>query len=83
MKIFKLFSKFSGLKPNILKCEVPRIGSLKGVKKWQSVVLSVFIDLATKTIKILYIYQVYIFLIIKSYKYKKKLWKASLICKTF
>ena len=44
MKIFKLFSKFSGLKPNILKYEIPHIGSLKGVKKWQSVVLSVFIQ---------------------------------------
>ena len=29
MKTFKLFSKFSGLKPNILKCEVAGIGSLK------------------------------------------------------
>ena len=43
MRIFKLFSKFSGLKPNILKCEVPGKGSLKGVKKWQPVVLSVLI----------------------------------------
>ena len=32
MKTFKLFSEFSGLKPNILKCEVAGIGSLKGVK---------------------------------------------------
>ena len=32
MIAFKLFSKFSGLKPNILKCEVAGIGSLKGVK---------------------------------------------------
>ena len=31
MKTFKLSSKFSGLKPNILKCEVAGIGSLKGV----------------------------------------------------
>ena len=32
MKTFRLFPKFSGLKPNILKCEVACIGSLKGVK---------------------------------------------------
>ena len=32
MKTFKLFTKFSGLKPNILKSEVAGIGSLKGVK---------------------------------------------------
>ena len=32
MKTFKLFSKCSGLKPNILKREVAGMGSLKGVK---------------------------------------------------
>ena len=32
MKTFKLFSKFSGLKPNILKCDIVDIGSLKEVK---------------------------------------------------
>ena len=32
MKTFKLFSKFSGLKPTILRCEFAGIGSLKGVK---------------------------------------------------
>ena len=32
MKTFKLFSKFYGLKPTILKCEVSSIDSLKGVK---------------------------------------------------
>ena len=32
MKTFKLFSKFSGLKPNILKCEVAGIGFRKRVK---------------------------------------------------
>ena len=32
MKTFKLFSKFSCLKPNILKCEVAGIGSLTEVK---------------------------------------------------
>ena len=31
MKTFKLFSKFSDLKSNILKCELAGIGSLKGV----------------------------------------------------
>ena len=29
MEAFKLFSKFSGLKPNILNCGVEGIGSLK------------------------------------------------------
>ena len=32
MKTFKLFSKFSGLKRDILKCEVAGIGSQKGVQ---------------------------------------------------
>ena len=32
MKTFKLFSKFSGLKRNILKCDIVDIGSLKEVK---------------------------------------------------
>ena len=32
IKHFNLFSKFSSLKPNISKCEVAGIGSLKGVK---------------------------------------------------
>ena len=51
MKTFKLFSKFSGLKPNILKCEVAGIGSLKGVK--MAVCGIKCIDLTTETIKIL------------------------------
>ena len=32
MKTFKLFSKFFGLKPHILKCDLAGLGSLKGVK---------------------------------------------------
>ena len=40
MKTFKLFSEFSDLKPNILKCEVPGIGSLKRIQI--SVVSNVF-----------------------------------------
>ena len=32
MKNFKLFSKCCGLEPNVLKCEIAGIGSLKGVK---------------------------------------------------
>ena len=32
MTTFRLFSKYSGLKPNISKFEVAGIGSLKGVK---------------------------------------------------
>ena len=42
IETFKLFSKFSGLKPNILKCQNAGIGSLKR-SKWQSVVLNVLI----------------------------------------
>ena len=51
MKTSTLFSKFSGLKPNISKCEVSGIGFLKGVKK--SVCGIKCIDLITETIKIL------------------------------
>ena len=51
MKTFKLFSKFPGLKPNILKCGVAGIGSLKGVK--MAVYGIKCIDLITETIKIL------------------------------
>ena len=54
MKTFKLFSKCSGLKPNILKCEVVSIGSLKGVK--MAVCGTKCIDLTTETIKILGVY---------------------------
>ena len=50
MKTFKLFSKFSGLKRNMLKCEVAGIGSLK-VK--MAVCGINCIDLTTETIKIL------------------------------
>ena len=60
MKTLKLLSKSSGLKPNILKCEVADICSLKGVK--MAVCDIKCIDLATETIKVL----VYIFLITKS-----------------
>ena len=51
IKVFEQFSLFSGLKPNKSKCEVAGIGALKGV----SVALCgmEFIDLTTKTIKIL------------------------------
>ena len=48
MKNFKLFSKFSELKPNILKCEVASIGSLKGVK--MAVCGIKYIDLTTETL---------------------------------
>ena len=51
MKTFKLLSKFSGLKPNILKCEVAGIGSLKGVR--MAVCGIKCTDLTTETIKIL------------------------------
>ena len=51
MKTFKLFSRFSGLKRNILKCEVAVIGSLKRVKMAVCGIKS--IDLTIETIKIL------------------------------
>ena len=51
MKTFKLFSKFSGLKPNILKCEVAGIGSLKEVNMAACCIKC--IDLTTEIIKIL------------------------------
>ena len=50
LKTFKLFSKFSGLKPNILICEDGGICSLKGIK--MTVCGIKCIDLATETIKI-------------------------------
>ena len=37
MKVFDIFSSFSGLKPNKSKCEVAGIGALKGAK-WHPVV---------------------------------------------
>ena len=49
MKAFKLFSKFSCLKPNILICEVA--ADIKGVK--MAVCGIKCIDLTTETIKIL------------------------------
>ena len=49
MKTFKLFPKFSGLKPNLLKCEVARIGYLKGVK--MAVCGIKCINFTTETIK--------------------------------
>ena len=51
MKIFKLFSKFPGLKLNILKCEVAGTGSLTGVK--MTVCGIKCIDLTAETIQIL------------------------------
>ena len=32
MKVFDIFSSFSGLKPNKAECEVAGIGALKGAK---------------------------------------------------
>ena len=51
MRTFKLFSTFSGLEHNILKCEVACVGSLKRVK--MAVCGIKCIDLTTETIKIL------------------------------
>ena len=51
MEAFELLSKFSGLKPNILKCQNAGIGSLKGVK--MAVCGIKCIHLTTETIKTL------------------------------
>ena len=51
LKTFKLFSKFSGLKPNTLICKDGGICSLKGIK--MTVCGIKCIDLTTETIKIL------------------------------
>ena len=51
MKTLKLFSKVSGLKPRILKCEVVGTGSLKGVE--MAVCDIKCIDLITETTKVL------------------------------
>ena len=72
-----LYSKLSGLKPNILKCEVADIGSLKGIK--MAVCGIKCIDLTTETIKILGVHFSYK----QKLKHKKISWKASLICKMF
>ena len=54
MKTFKLFSKFSGLKPNVLKCEISGIVSLKGVTMATRGIKC--IGLTTENIKILGVY---------------------------
>ena len=51
MKTFKLFSKFFGLKPDILKCDLAGLDSLKGVK--MTVCSIKCIDLTTKNKNIL------------------------------
>ena len=48
---FNIFMRFSGLKPNLSKCEIAGIGSLKGVKV--AVCGMNCIDLTTETTKIL------------------------------
>ena len=51
MKTFKMFSKFSGLKLNLLKCEITGIDFLKGVK--MAVCSVKCIDLTTETTEVL------------------------------
>ena len=48
---FHIFSRFSGLRPNLSKCEIPGIGVLKGVKV--AVCGTQCVDLVLDTIKIL------------------------------
>ena len=57
MNIFDIFSTFSGLKPSKSKCEIVRIGALKGVQ----VALCGMrcIDLVSDIVKILGIYYSY------------------------
>ena len=54
MKTFKLFSKYSGLKPNISKCEDVVLGSLKVVKVTVRGIKCV--ELRTETIRILLVH---------------------------
>ena len=54
MKTFKCFSKFSGLKANILKCEGADLGTLKRVN--MTVCGIKFIHLTTGTTKILHVH---------------------------
>ena len=54
VKTFNLFSSFSGLKPNISKCEICGLGSLKGVEI--AVCGMQTVDLTKDAIKILGIY---------------------------
>ena len=55
--IFKLFSDFSGLKPNTIKCKIAGIGVLKGV---QATVCGMkHTDLRNESIKILGAYLSY------------------------
>ena len=51
VEIFKLFSCFSGLKPNIVKCEIAGLGPLKGVL--EAVCRLKTVDLINDAIKIL------------------------------
>ena len=51
MKVFDIFSSFSGLKPNKSKCEVAGIGALKGAK--MALCGMKCIDLRLNTVKIL------------------------------
>ena len=51
IKVFSVFSSFSGLKPNLSKCEIAGIGLLKGVNRAVCGMKS--IDLTSDSIKIL------------------------------
>ena len=57
MKVFDIFSSFSGLKPNKSKCEVAGIGALKGAK--MALCGMKCIDLRLNTVKILGIHFLY------------------------
>ena len=57
MNIVDAFSKFSGLKPNKIKCEIVGIGALKGVQVARCSMRC--IDLVSNIVKILGIYYSY------------------------
>ena len=70
MKAFKLFSNFSGSKLNKLKFEVAHIGSVKGDKMAVGGIKCIaYTEAKKKSLA-------YIFLTIKSFKYKKKFVKS-------
>ena len=56
VEIFKTFSLFSGLTPNLTKCEIAGIGALKGI---QLAVWGMCIDICNQDINILRTYLSY------------------------
>ena len=74
MKTFKLFSKFFGLKHNVLKCEFADIGSLKEVKIAVCGIKRIDLTIIILAIHFSHNQKLQI-------QHKENSWKASLICK--